>query len=83
MDSKEMYEGFRQRMLQYGDQELIEVFNQEVGKQGWGTARASYMAAIHAEWIVRGFDFSMFGDSRRLSFRHKVRLRDGVVKRVG
>lgn len=83
MDSKEMYEGFRQHMRQYDDQELIEVFNQEVGKQGWGTARASYMAAIHAEWTARGFDYSMIGDARHLSFRHKVRLEDGVVKRVG
>jgi len=54
-----------------------------IWRQGWGTARASYMAAIHDEWIARGFDFSMIGDSRRLSFRHKVRLGDGVVRMLG
>ncbi len=82
MNSKEIYDGFCQRMRQYDDQELIEVFNNEVGKQGWGTARACYLFAIHAEWIARDFDFSVVGDSRRLSFRHKVRIEDGVVKRV-
>lgn len=82
MNAKEIYDGFLQRMRQYDDQELIGCFNHEVGKQGWGTARASYMAAIHSEWIARGFDFSTIGDSRRLSFRHKVRIEDGVVKRV-
>jgi hypothetical protein len=80
MNAKEIYEGFRRRMRQYDDQELIGCFNNEVGKQGWGTARSCYLSAIHAEWIARGFDFSMVGDSRRLSFRHKVTLADGVVR---
>lgn len=80
MDSKVIYNRFRQRMQQHGDQELIGLFNQEVGKPGWGTARVCYLAAIHAEWTVRGFDFSLVGDAQGLSFRHKVRLVDGVIR---
>jgi hypothetical protein len=80
MDSKEIYSRFRQRMQQHGDQELIGLFNQEVGKPGWGTARACYLAAIHAEWTARGFDYSLVGDAQGLSFRHKVRLVDGVIR---
>jgi hypothetical protein len=45
-----------------------------VGNSGSGTARFSFLAALHQEFIRRGFDYSEIGDANSLSLKHKVTL---------
>ena len=40
---KEYIESFNN----YSDEQIIEAFNIKVGNGGWGTARASYLGALH------------------------------------
>ena len=68
------YEEFLAQFKACTDQELIEVFNRQVGNTGWTSSRGSYLAALHEEFKNRGFDFSAMGDERSLSFRSKIRL---------
>jgi len=74
------FEEFINRFDSLSDEELIELFNKEVDNQGWGTARASYLAAIHHEFIKRKFDYSEIGNEKELSFKHKVFLDNREVK---
>ena len=60
------------------DEEIVDLFNEQVGVQGWVSRRASYLAAIHYEFGRRRFDYSALaskeGKYPGLSYRYKVRL---------
>jgi len=56
------------------NEELIDVFNCEVGNSGWTSSRASYLAALGEEFENRNYDYSDIGDTGRLSFKNKVKL---------
>ncbi|PVW16267.1 hypothetical protein [Marixanthomonas spongiae] len=71
----ELFKEYMERMDAYSDAELVEAFNGQVGNPGWGSARASYGAAIRAQLNQRNIDYSAIGDDRRLSYRNKVVLR--------
>lgn len=71
-----LFEEFLERFGAISDDELIQIFNKEVGNSGWGTARASFLAAIHHEFGKRGFDYSEIGDSNALSFKNLVSLEE-------
>ena len=49
------FEGKLQKM---NDHELIDRFNQEVGNQGWGNARAAFLYALRNEFLSRDIDAS-------------------------
>ena len=70
--------GYKALMASKGDSDLIEAFNSEVGKGGWGTARSHYLAAIQTEFEKR-FDSSAIVDKERFSLGNKVKL---VGKRI-
>jgi hypothetical protein len=70
----EYFVEFREQLESYTDDELIDRFNDEVNNGGSGTARFSFLAALHHEFIRRGFDYSEIGDANSISFKHKVTL---------
>lgn len=70
------FRNFTKAMHYAIDQELIDLFNREVGLNGWTTSRASFLAALHKEFEKRRFDFSAIGDSESLSFKHHIKLDD-------
>lgn len=74
------FEKFQKELHLKEDQELISLFNREVGIIAWVTARASFLAALHKEFEIREFDFSAIGDSKSLSFKNKIWL--GKKKRI-
>ena len=74
MTTEDHYKQFKKEFKSLSDEELIELFNEEAGKQGWVSARASFLAAIHNEFDRRGFDYSAIGDSVSLSLKHKIKL---------
>ena len=56
------------------DEKLIAAFNREVGNAGWTSYRASYLAALHAEFDSRGYDYSDIGDEASFSLKRRVKL---------
>lgn len=64
------------------DEEVLKWFNREVNNGGSGTARFSFLHALHQEFIRRGYDYSEIGDEKSLSFKHKVTLENKTIKIV-
>jgi hypothetical protein len=73
---------YAERLKRRSDEELITDFNREVGNQGWTSSRASYLAALHREFIVREFDYSAVGDEVSLSLKSRVRLNAKTLERI-
>jgi hypothetical protein len=82
MTGKGYFEKFGQELSKLTDIELVDKFNQEVDTEGWGTARASYLAAIHQEFNKRRFDYSEIGNEHELSFKNKIELKGKVIFKV-
>ena len=77
-NAQKLYQEFCLRFRTLTDADLIALFNHEVTQQGWGTARAAFLGALHQQFIDRDFDYSSIGDVRSLSLLRPVKL-DGKV----
>ena len=77
--SIQLYEKYMRRFDKYSDQEIIAAFNRESGNCGWGTARASYLGALHKQLDKRNFDYSEIGGKGSMSLRSKIKLEGKVV----
>ncbi len=73
---------YQERFSSLTDEELVALFNREVGQGGWGSARGCYLAAIHEEFDRRGWDYREIGDQKSLSFAKKIFL-EGRSVRIG
>lgn len=40
------------------NQDLVEIFNQQVRNRGWGSAKASFLQNLKNEFVKRGIDIS-------------------------
>ena len=78
--SIQLYEKYMKRFDKCTDQEIIKAFNREAGNCGWGTARASYLGALHHQLEKRNFDYAEIGDSSAMSIKSKIKLEGKVVK---
>lgn len=78
-NTQNYYNQYCERLSKNTEDELISTFNQEVGNSGWGTARASFLSAIHNEFEIRGFDYSLVGDRRSLSFNKPILLYENKI----
>lgn len=56
------------------DEQLIAAFNRQVGNGGWTSYRATYLAALYAEFETRQYDYSEIGGKTNPSLRWKVKL---------
>ena len=54
-------------------QELVTVFNSEVGLQGWSSMRAYHDSALIDEFTRRGIDVSAISDGDNITFTHPIR----------
>jgi hypothetical protein len=77
-----LYEKYMQRFDKCTDQEIIKAFNKEAGNCGWGTARASYLSALHKQLDNRNFDYSEIGDEGSMSLKSKIKLEGNVIKKI-
>jgi hypothetical protein len=73
---------FQKQLESYSDIELISRFNEEVNNAGSGSARYSFLASLHHEFIRREYDYSAIGDSKSLSFRDKIRLKNNTIIKI-
>ena len=77
-----LYEKYTASFDKCTDQEIINAFNKEAGNCGWGTARASYLGALHKQLEKRNFDYSEIGNERSMSLRSKIKLEGKVVSTI-
>lgn len=68
--------GFASRFLVCTDQELVQAFNREVGKENWVNGRADYLYHLHKELVFREFDCSAVMNGHTMSMQHRVTLVD-------
>ena len=54
-------------------QELVTVFNRQVGLQGWSSMRAYHDSALIDEFTRRGIDVSAISDGDNITFTHPIR----------
>lgn len=78
----QLYEQYMERFNKCTDQEIIKAFNREAGNGGWGTARSSYLAAMHHQFDKRNFDYSEIGDKGSMSLKSKIKLEGKVVSTI-
>ena len=64
------------------NQGIIKAFNKEAGNCGWGTARASYLEALHKQLDKRNFDYSEIGDEGSMSLKSKIKIEGNVLKKI-
>ena len=80
--SHDYFNDFEKDLKKYTDEQLLARFNLEVNNKGSGTARFSFLAALHNEFDRRGIDYSEIGDKESLSFRDKITLEDEIIKKL-
>jgi hypothetical protein len=71
---QKLFKQYMEQFVKYSDEEIIQKFNHEVGNGGWGTARASYLGALHEQLNIRKFDYSEIGDRGSCSLKRKVKF---------
>lgn len=68
------------KFLTHSDNQILELFNNEVGNKGWTTSRSKLLNDLSDEMISRGWDtsaimkFNENGTRISTSFKHKIRL---------
>jgi hypothetical protein len=77
--AQKYFKEYQDRLNGFSDEQLISAFNIEVDNKGWGTARGSYLVAIHKEFIKRNLDFSLIGNLDELSFKYKIFIKDRKI----
>ena len=80
--SIQLYEKYTDSFNKSSDQEIIAAFNKEAGNCGWGTARASYLGALHKQLEKRNFDYSEIGGKGSMSLKSKIKLEGKVIKTI-
>lgn len=65
---------FQERFRRMSNLDLIWAFNLEVGNQGWGTARATYLVNLYEELKSRKIDLSEIETDGGFSLRNKIIL---------
>lgn len=73
-NTQNYFEEYKVIFSTYTDSQIITAFNTEIGVSGWGTARASFLSAIHAEFERREINYAEIGDEKSLSFQNFICL---------
>jgi hypothetical protein len=68
------YQDWSARFARCSIEELIAALNDDVGHNGWGTARADYLHALHCAFEASGYDCSDFISKENGSMSLKYRL---------
>lgn len=71
-----LIEKFEKNLTVLTDQELVNRFNQEVGNQGWVSARAHFLKALTNQFESREIDYSIIKNENTISFAKKVLLKE-------
>jgi hypothetical protein len=61
-------------LLRCSDEDLVDLFNRDVGNAGWVAARAAFSQALITEFRRRGIDVSSVRSQDGTSYTTKVKL---------
>ena len=73
---------FRESFEEKTNEELVQLFNKEVGVKGWVSIRAAYLQALMEVFISRGIDISSVYDRNSTKLDKKVILKDKRLIRI-
>lgn len=66
------YMRFAEKFITYSIEQLVELFNREVGNNGWSSMRAAQDCALMDEFMRRGIDISAVSNGEMISFNHPI-----------
>jgi len=56
------------------DKQLVKTFNKEAGKPGWLSSKRYFFSAMHKEFEIRKYDYSVIGNKKGLFYAKKIKL---------
>lgn len=66
------YMRFAEKFITYSIEQLVELFNREVGNNAWTSMRAVHDCALIDEFKRRGIDITAISSGDMISFNHPV-----------
>lgn len=66
------YLRFAEKFITYTIEQLVELFNREVGNSAWTSMRAAHDCALIDEFKRRGIDITAVSNGEMISFNHPV-----------
>ena len=75
------YSRYAEEFINYTVEQLIELFNREVGNNAWTSMRAAHDCALIDEFRKRNIDVSAISNGDMISFNHPV-MYDETGKRL-
>jgi hypothetical protein len=66
--------GYREKLQDCSNQDLVDMINREVGKPFWVRERGDYLAHLYLEFISRDLDCSSFIRDNFMSIAKPLRL---------
>ena len=71
------YMTFAEKFITYSIEQLVELFNREVGNNGWSSMRAAQDCALMDEFKRRGIDITAVSNGEVISFNYPVMFDEG------
>ena len=66
------YMRFAEKLITYTIEQLVELFNREVGNNAWTSMRAAHDCALIDEFKRRGIDITAISNGNMISFNHPI-----------
>jgi len=67
------------RFKEKSNQDLVDIFNNEVGNPGWGSTRAKFLSELREEMLGRAINFSLVAQKDSLQLSKKIILMDDKI----
>lgn len=72
MKHSTIYLRFAEKFVTYTIEQLVELFNREVGNHSWTSMRAAHDCALMNEFIRRGVNVVAVYDGQEISFERHI-----------
>ena len=80
MVTKEYFDDLQKEMANRSVEELVEEFNQQVGRRSWTSIRGLHDSVLIDTLIAKGVDVSAVYDGVTISFKRKIKLNDDKTR---
>lgn len=80
MVTKEYFDDLQKEMASRSVEELVEEFNQQVGRRSWTSIRGLHDSVLIDTLIAKGVDVSAVYDGVTISFKRKIKLNDDKTR---
>lgn len=80
MVTKEYFDELHEEMASRSVEELVEEFNQQVGRRSWTSIRGLHDSVLIDTLIAKGVDVSAVYDGVTISFKRKIKLNEDKTR---